>query len=168
MAHHISRRVFVRLGVLAGVAALAQACATPSLPGSQPTTAPAAPAAAGSTDWAKVVEAAKSEGKVVVNTFPGRGYQSTVELFSNSFSDIATEHTTLVASQLAPRIVQERQANIFTWDVLHMPTTTALQVLRPAGVYDPIRPVIVQPEVVDDRGWRGGFAAGFNLTNEPQ
>jgi iron(III) transport system substrate-binding protein len=165
-----SRRTFLHFMAVSGAAALAQACASP-LPGATP---PAAAPAAGSSaanapaDWAQVVGSANAEGKVVVNTFPGKGYQNTLELFSSAYPSIAMEHTTLVASQLAPRIVQERQAAIYTWDVLQMPTTTALQVLKPAGVYDPIRPVIVLPEVTDDKVWRDGFAAGFKLTNDQQ
>jgi iron(III) transport system substrate-binding protein len=78
------------------------------------------------------------------------------------------EQTTLVSSALAPRIVQEQQAGIFTWDVIHQPTTTSLQVLKPAGVLDQIRPLIVLPDVLDDKGWNGGFAEGFNLTDDAQ
>src|SRR5262245_18349639 len=138
-----TRRTFLRLLAVYGGAALAQACASAPTPQSAPTAAaPAAgtSAANATADWAQVVAAANSEGRVVVNTFPGKGYQNTLELFSGAYAGIAMEQTTLVASQLAPPIVQERQAGIFTWDVLQMPTTTALQVLKPAGVYEPIRP----------------------------
>ena len=57
---------------------------------------------------------------------------------------------------------------IYTWDVIHQPTTTSLQVLKPAGILDPIKPAIVHPQVVDDKVWRDGFAAGFSLTNDAQ
>ena len=171
-----SRRDFLRTLALAAAAALAQACGgapAPSgggpAPANQAAPATSAPGTgAGTADWAQTVAAARSEGKVVVNTFPGKGYQSTLELFPGAYSGIELEQTTLVASQLAPRIVQERQAGIYTWDVLHMPTTTALQVLKPAGVYDPIKAVIIHPEVIDDKVWRDGFQAGFKLTNDQQ
>src|SRR5262245_26307761 len=134
-----TRRTFLELLAACGGAALAQACSTAPSPPSAPTAAPAAGASAAQApgDWAQVVAAANNEGRIVVNTFPGKGYQNTLELFSGAYPGIALEQTTLVASQLAPRIVQERQAGIFTWDVLQMPTTTALQVLKPAGVYEP-------------------------------
>jgi iron(III) transport system substrate-binding protein len=165
-----TRRSFLRLVAVSSAAALAQACTAAPSPTSTPTAAPAAASSAAKApaDWAQVVGAANAEGKVVVNTFPGKGYQNTLDLFSGAYPNIAMEQTTLVASQLAPRIVQERQAGIYTWDVLQMPTTTALQVLNPAGVYEPIRPAIVLPEVIDDKVWRDGFAAGFNLTNDQQ
>jgi len=42
-----------------------------------------------------------------------------------------------------------------------MPMSTALQVLKPAGVWDPVRPAIITPEARNDASWRGGFEAGF-------
>ena len=51
--------------------------------------------------------------------------------------DIKLEHTGLHSQDFAPRIMQERQASLYTWDVATIPTSTALQVLRPAGVWDP-------------------------------
>jgi len=34
-------------------------------------------------------------------------------------------------------------------------------VMKQSGVWDPIRPVITQPEARSDASWRGGFEAGF-------
>jgi len=123
-------------------------------------------AAAPSTDWDKVVAAAKSEGSVTVNTFPGSANQAALATFGQAYPEIKLEQTTLVSSGLAPRILQERQAGIFTWDVIHQPTTTSLQVLKPAGVLDPIKPAITRPDVLDDKVWRDGFGAGLKLTND--
>jgi iron(III) transport system substrate-binding protein len=50
--------------------------------------------------------------------------------------------------------------------VATIPTSTALQVLRPAGAWDPVRPAIVQPDVLDDAGWEGGFARGFSAVKD--
>ena len=126
---------------------------------------PAARAAVPS-DWPQLVTAAKKEGKVVVNTFPGDGYKRALKAFTQAYPDIKLEHTSLHSQDFAPRILQERQANLFTWDVATIPTSTALQVLRPAGVWDPVKPVIVLPEVTDDAGWDGGFERGFTLVKD--
>jgi iron(III) transport system substrate-binding protein len=117
-------------------------------------------------DWPQVTAAAKKEGKVVVNTFPGDGYKRALKAFTQAYPDIKLEHTSLHSQDFAPRILQERQANLFTWDVTTIPTSTALQVLRPAGVWDPVRPVIVLPEAMDDAGWDGGFERGFALVKD--
>lgn len=158
-----------RLLVLSGAAALLQACSAPA-PRAMPTqtTAPAQASSSGPGDWDKILSAAKSEGAITVNTFPGSANQTALAEFSKAYPDIKLEQTTLVSSALAPKILQERQANIFTWDVLHQPTTTSLQVLKPAGVLDPIKPAIVRPDVTDDASWRDGFAAGLALTTDMQ
>src|SRR5712692_6720843 len=120
--------------------------------------------AAAPSDWPQIVAAAKKEGKVVVNTFPGDGYKRALKAFSQAYPDIKLEHTGLHSQDFAPRVIQERQASLFTWDVALIPTSTALQVLRPAGVWDPVRPAIVLPEVKD--GWEGGFERGFALVKD--
>ena len=109
---------------------------------------------------------AKKEGKVVVNTFPGDGYKRALKAFTQAYPDIKLEHTGLHSQDFAPRIMQERQANLYTWDVVTIPTSTALQVLRPAGVWDPVRPAIVLPEVKDETAWEGGFERGFALVKD--
>jgi iron(III) transport system substrate-binding protein len=170
----IGRRRFLVLVGISGAAALLQACSSSAPPASAPappaaTAAPAqASAAAPSSDWDKVVAGAKSEGSVTVNTFPGSANQQALAEFNKAYPEIKLEQTTLVSSGLAPKILQERQAGLYTWDVIHQPTTTSLQVLKPAGVLDPIKPAIVRPDVIDDAAWRDGFAAGFNLTSDGQ
>src|SRR5215813_3905353 len=117
-------------------------------------------------DWPQVTAAAKKEGKVVVNTFPGDGYKRALKAFTQAYPDIKLEHTGLHSQDFAPRVLQERQASVYTWDVVLIPTSTALQVLRPAGVWDPVRPAIVLPEAKDDAGWEGGFERGFALVKD--
>ena len=119
-----------------------------------------------SPEWAALLAAAKKEGKVVVNTFPGDGYGRALKPFTQAFPDIKLEHTSLHSQDFAPRIQQERKAGSFTWDLSIIPTSTALQVLRPAGVWDPVRPLIVAPEAKDDAGWDGGFERGFSVVQD--
>ncbi|HEV8585661.1 MAG TPA: hypothetical protein VGT02_11890, partial [Methylomirabilota bacterium] len=88
-------------------------------------------AAAQAPEWRDLVAAAKKEGKVVVNTFPGDVYKRALKAFTTAYPDIKLEHTGLHSADFAPRIVQERQASLFTWDVALIPTSTAFQVLRP-------------------------------------
>ena len=147
----ISRRRLLGTAALAGVAAALR---------------PTRRADAQAGDWPQTVTAARKEGKVVVNTFPGDGYKRALKAFTQAYPDIKLEHTGLHSQDFAPRITQERQANLFTWDVVLIPTSTALQVLRPAGVWDPVRPVVMVPEAKDDAGWEGGFERGFRLVKD--
>jgi len=148
----MTRRELARTLMLAGAAA---AVTSP-----RPVTAAVPPG------WPDVVAAAKKEGKLSVNTFPGDGYGRALKVFSQAYPEIKLQHTSLHSQDFAPRILQERQANLFSWDVTTIPTSTALQVLRPAGVWDPIRPVIVLPEATDDAGWDGGFERGFSVVKD--
>ena len=91
----VSRRRWLRT-VLVGGAAVA--------------VAPRRATAADSPEWASLVAAAKKEGKVVVNTFPGEGYGKALRPFSQAFPDIKLEHTSLHSQDFAPRIQQERKA----------------------------------------------------------
>jgi ABC-type Fe3+ transport system substrate-binding protein len=149
----LSRRALLRAAALGSAAALTRP-------------ARAAAQATPSGDWAALVAAAKKEGKVVVNTFPGDGYGRALKQFSAAYPDIKVEHTSLHSQDFAPRVLQERKANLFTWDVVAIPTSTALQVLRPAGVWDPIKPAIVLPEAKEDAAWDGGFERGFAVVKD--
>jgi ABC-type glycerol-3-phosphate transport system substrate-binding protein len=141
----LSRRQLLLAAGASSAAALLQACASGAPPASPQAAAPAqssapVPSAGQVNDWDTIVAAAKQEGGVTVNTFPGSANQQALAEFSKAYPDIKLEQTTLVSSALAPKILQERQAGIYTWDVIHQPTTTSLQVLKPAGVLDPIKP----------------------------
>lgn len=185
----MSRRRLLRLMALgSSMSVLAVACGAPAEPKPESKAAPVAPPAAKATllpttppatakaaapaaaqpaaptsqaDWQQVVAEAKKEGKVVVNTFPGDGYARALRAFSQAYPEVKLEQTSLHSQDFSPRITQERQAGVFTWDIALIPTSTALQVLRPAGVWDPVRPAIMLPEVKDDKVWRDGFEAGF-------
>jgi iron(III) transport system substrate-binding protein len=148
----MSRRDLLRAAVLGGAAG-AMAAPTVAVASTPP-------------EWAQAVAAAKKEGKVVVNTFPGEGFGRALKAFTQVYPEIKLEHTQLHSQNFAPRILQERQAGLYTWDVATIPTSTAFQVLRPAGVWDPIRPAIVLPEAKDDAGWEGGFERGFSLAKD--
>jgi iron(III) transport system substrate-binding protein len=118
-------------------------------------------AAQTSAEWEQTVAAARKEGKVAINTFTGQAYGRILKLFARAHPEIKVEHTNLEPVEFSPRIINERKAGVFTWDVTTMPTSTALQVLKPAGVFDPVRPAIIAPEARSDANWRGGFEAGF-------
>jgi len=126
----------------------------------------ARPATAGTAEWRELLAAANKDGKVVVNTFPGDGYKRALKAFTEAFPEVKLEHTSLHSQDFAPRILQERKAGLFTWDVATIPTSTALQVLRPAGVWDPVRPAVILPEAKDDAGWDGGFERGFTVVKD--
>src|SRR6185436_16092829 len=65
-----------------------------------------------------------------------------------------------------PKVRSEREANIFSIDVLATTVTPILQVAKPDGWLDPLRPQIVHPEALDDKAWYGGFQGRWADTNK--
>ena len=178
-----SRRRVLGTAALGGAAAFAAACGSgnDSTTTSKATSAPQAPAAAATSAssaapaaaadprqkaWEDVVAAGKKEGRVSVNTFPGDGFNKALRFFNQKYPDIKLEQTNLHSQDFAPRLRQEREAGIYTWDVALIPTTTALQVLKPIGAWDPARPAIMDPAVMKDELWDGGFEAGFAIVQD--
>jgi iron(III) transport system substrate-binding protein len=186
----MTRRSMLRIVALGASAALASACApaaapapptaAPSAPtaaAARPTSAPAAPAptsapvaakpaaTAGLTDadWNALAAGARQEGKFAIATYAGAGYRKVVDAFQEAFPGIAVEQTQFQSSSrdFTPRLLQEMKAGIKSWDVWIMPAQEQLRQSRPAGLVDPIRPLIVRPDVLADDGWIDGFEAGF-------
>jgi iron(III) transport system substrate-binding protein len=138
--------------------------AAPTSGAAAPAVAPAQPVA-GSKDstaaWDELVAAAKKEGKVAVNTFPGAGYRQALTQFEEKYPGIKVEQTTMIAREIATKAIQEQKAGVYSFDVTQIPATTALSVMLPAGVWAPMPPAIIHPEVTGDQYWIGGFKRGF-------
>ncbi|MEK7216421.1 MAG: extracellular solute-binding protein, partial [Chloroflexota bacterium] len=100
-------------------------------------------------------------GKLVLYGGQGEGPKRLAETFEKTFG-LTVERTDAVSGSIfAPKVLKERQAGVYTFDVAHMPTTTALTVMRPEGVWEPMKGVFFRPDVLDDKNWNGGFASGW-------
>ncbi|HEX9880646.1 MAG TPA: extracellular solute-binding protein, partial [Candidatus Binatia bacterium] len=114
---------------------------------------------AAAAEWDDVVAAAKKEGTVVVANGGGAGSEERrlyTEEFQKQFPGIKVDMTTAGGRSIAPRMLMERRAGKYIWDVYTGGTTTALEYLVPAGVLDPIKPALILPEVKDPKNWFGG------------
>lgn len=158
----VTRRTFLGAAAVGGAA----------IAGCAPAAAPPPPAPAGNNspagssgwqaDWDRLVAGAKGEGQLALITLTGGGYRTLADAFEAAHPGIKVNHQSFSsASQVAPRVEQERKAGVFGWDIAILNTTTALKVMRPQGVWDPIRPAIFRPDVTADRNWADGFEAGF-------
>jgi iron(III) transport system substrate-binding protein len=133
---------------------LVVAC-TPA-PQAQPTGTPLTPAATG---WDATLAAAKQEGKLVLSTHAGAGYEKYVELVKQALPDLTIDATTIKASDFAARVVVEQQNDQYLWDVHMGPVSNIYTVLTPAGDLQPIKPFLdaLPPDNKDDAKWAGGF-----------
>jgi iron(III) transport system substrate-binding protein len=122
------------------------------------------PAAAGTdwqADWEKTLAAAKQEGTVAVIGPPGDSYRAALLAFQEQYPGIQVELLSGPNPDVNRRALNERQAEQYLWDVIVHAPSSLYGELKPAGALDPLRPVLVLPEVLDDSKWIKGFADGF-------
>jgi len=73
---------------------------------------------AGADDWANVLAKAKQEGLVVVHGAPGKSYAKALQDdFSKAYPDIKIQFSGASGRTDVPKLLRERKANIFAWDV---------------------------------------------------
>ena len=101
--------------------------------------------------WGKTMEEGKKEGKVVIY---GQGdWKVFVEGFQRAHPGIHVSFTAGRSSQLAYRILAERRAGKFLVDLFTGSPNSPVTVFKPAGILNPIRPILILPEVVDTSAW---------------
>ena len=112
--------------------------------------------------WEETLAAAKKDGRVVVAGPPLAGHREAIVKFQEAFPQIRLEYSGMAPVQFEPRVQRERELGQYLWDILITGlTATTFTVQIPAGWYDPLKPALILPEVLDDKKWLGGFDGGF-------
>jgi iron(III) transport system substrate-binding protein len=112
-------------------------------------------------DWNTVLAKAKQEGIVVVHGAPGKRYaEALVGAFNKKYPDIKVQFSGASNRTDVPKLLRERKANIFAWDVWVSGPSTAVGRLKPLGVFQPLQPFLTK-DTMDDRHWHDGFDAGW-------
>ena len=119
-----------------------------------------APAWAQSRDWEKewneTLAAAKREGKVVVAGSPDPVMRNEIIPKFMSRFGVPVEFIAGRSSQIVARVRTERSAGIYSIDIyLSGPDTTA-NTLYGEKLVDPLKPLLILPEVVDPAKWKTG------------
>lgn len=106
-------------------------------------------------EWEKTVEAAKKEGQV--NVYPAHNQATIVEagVFQKRYPEIKVVMVAVQGAAAVQRILSERRAGKYLADV-HVGGGNAAMQLHRAKAFDPIRPALVLPEVVDESRWWQG------------
>ena len=107
-------------------------------------------------EWAKTVAAAKKEGKVTVFLYQRENIEAAVKAFEKNYPDIQVVTAATPAAETGPRLMAERRAGKYLWDLCICGPTTPFGVLYPANALDPIKPALLLPEVVDQSKWWEG------------
>ncbi len=103
--------------------------------------------------WDKMVHEAKKEGKVVVyGAATGDIRDALVKAFTNKYG-IPIEYMPAKGPEIAAKILAERRANLYIPDVIIGASVPSIATLKPAGVFDPMSPVLILPEVTNPEVW---------------
>ena len=118
----------------------------------------AQPAADWQKTWDATLAAARKEGKVVVIGSPDPVMRKEIiPAFTARFSGINIEYIATGSSgQAASRVKLERAAGIYTIDVYLSGPDTSYNVLYPEKLIDPLKPLMILPEVTNGASWKRG------------
>jgi iron(III) transport system substrate-binding protein len=114
------------------------------------------PAHAAEQSWDALVAAAKREGKVVVTGPPDPQVRQTLPAAFKARYGITVEYLGVRTSDIAAKLRAERSAGLYTVDVVLGGIQTMATIFHREKVLDPIKPVLIMPEVVDASKWKSG------------
>jgi iron(III) transport system substrate-binding protein len=106
--------------------------------------------------WDAILAKAKQEGSVVVWGPGGTLVQRANAEFEKDFPGIKLELAGGRGTSMAAKLNAEREGGLYTCDVFINGPTTANFNLKPVGALDPIKPLLLLPEVTDPKNWLDG------------
>jgi iron(III) transport system substrate-binding protein len=106
----------------------------------------------------QLVAAAKKEGKVVVATSPDESFRKGVLGAFQAKYGIQGENLSDPVATLQNRLVQEKSAGVHSTDV-YLTAGAYIPPAYDAGLYAPIKPLIILPDAADPSKWIKGSGA---------
>lgn len=117
-------------------------------------------AAAQTADWQKTwdetLAAAKKEGKVVIIGSPDPVMRGQINPKFTERYGIDVEYIAGSSSQLIERVRTERASGLYSTDIFMSGANSTLNTLMPAKMLDPIKPLLILPEVTEGKYWKRG------------
>ena len=121
----------------------------------QTETSAAEPKRAWQADWEKTVKAAEEERELVI--YMTQAFEPVFrETFQKKFPKIKVTLVTGRGPELSQRVMSERRAGKFIVDLYISGNITPLTVFHRAKILEPVKPLLLLPEVVDTSGWYEG------------
>lgn len=113
-------------------------------------------------DWDALVREAKREGTLSTVLWFQRGFRQVLSDFEGAFPGIrVAQFPASSASVWLDRVREERRAGRDTFDIAFVQPEPAITLGLPEGMWTPLRPLLIRPDVVNDAAWRGGLGARF-------
>ncbi|MBI4329659.1 MAG: extracellular solute-binding protein [Chloroflexi bacterium] len=107
-------------------------------------------------DWEQTLAEAKREGQVVIYTSRGADVKKALSDAFVPKYNIALEYLTGKSAELSAKIDAERRAGLFIPDIHIGSSRDGVTQFKPKGWLDPLKPLLVLPEVLDSKAWYGG------------
>jgi len=105
-------------------------------------------------EWDKTIAAAEKEAALSLYVFEaGPLTEETVHAFERAFPKIKVSQLRGRGNDLGPRMVAERRAGKYLVDLFAGGKGTALTTLYSGKLLDPIMPLLLLPEVLDESKW---------------
>ena len=108
------------------------------------------------SDWEKIVEAGRKEGKVVASIPPSAELRKLMELTFPKRFGIGVEFVPARGGNIIRRMVDEAKAGVQYFDLHIGGTESAITGLLPENVLEPLEPFFILPEVRNPKQWWGG------------
>ena len=108
------------------------------------------------SEWERIVEAAKKEGKVVASIPPSPELRKTMELAFTRRYGIPTEFVPARGGAIIQRMVSEAKAGKQYFDLHIGGTESVVTGLLPENILEPVEPFLLLPDVKDPKQWWGG------------
>ncbi len=104
------------------------------------------------SDWDRTLNAAQQEGEIVV--YSTNSTEPVFrEVFQKKFPKIKVTTVTGRGFQLGQKVLAERRAGKYIPDIFVQGSTTPTTALYPAKALDPLKPLLILPDVVDQSKW---------------
>ncbi|HWP58112.1 MAG TPA: extracellular solute-binding protein [Candidatus Acidoferrales bacterium] len=107
-------------------------------------------------EWNETLAAAKKEGRVAVAGSPDPVMRNEIIPKFTSRFGIPVEFIAGRASQYIQKIKTERSAGIYSVDIFMTGVESTVNTLYAEKLIDPLRPLMILPEVVDGSKWKTG------------
>jgi ABC-type Fe3+ transport system substrate-binding protein len=108
-------------------------------------------------EWEKTVAAAEREGQFTPYIFDGGPVTvETMQAFERAYPKIRVNQLRGRGNDLGPRLMAERRAGKYLADIFTGGKGTAYATLYVGKVLDPIKPLLILPEVLDETKWWQG------------
>ena len=106
--------------------------------------------------WRALIEAARKDGKVVLNSVPGTEMRQKLPAAFKKKFGVKLEFVSARTRQAAQRALVEARVGVLTTDLISGGQSTLARVLYPKDMLAPIKPLLIHPDINNSSVWLKG------------